>query len=164
MHIAISTDAIPDGRRQSDRAYSHIPRLGVGALVVKRNAVLLVRRKFPPAQGQWSLPGGLVEWGETCEQAVKREVAEECGLIIKPLRLLEALDFIERDEKGDVRFHYVLLDYLAKALSEHLVPGSDVEEVQWFPIQSFLEIELPEITRSFLKRHFEEILTQATRS
>jgi mutator protein MutT len=150
-------------RSQTERAYSHIPRLGVGAVVVKDNSILLVRRKNPPAQGQWSLPGGLVEWGETCEQAVKREVIEECGLAIAPIKLLEMIDFIDRDDAGAVRFHYVLLDYLAIVTSGRASPGSDVDAVLWVPINRLQELALPELTRSFLERHHHELVTQSAR-
>lgn len=96
--------------------------------------VLLVRRGRPPAQGKWSIPGGLVNLGETTEAAAIREVEEECGLKVRLLGLAGVVDRITRDAQGRVRYHYVLVDYAAVPESGTARAGSDAAEVRWVPI------------------------------
>jgi len=90
---------------------------------------VLVRRRFEPLAGQWSLPGGKVEAGETLEAATAREIAEETGLLVEVGPLVEVLDRIFRDDDGRVRFHYVLIDYLCRAQGGLVGAGSDVSDV-----------------------------------
>ena len=114
-----------------DRTYPDRPLLGVGAIIVQADRVLLVRRAHPPLQGEWSIPGGLVETGETTKEAVIREVREETGLHIEPVRLVEVFERILRDRDSRVQYHFVLIDYLCRPVSGEAQPGSDVTEVQW---------------------------------
>ncbi len=116
------------------REYPEAPRVGVGAVVLKDGQVLLVRRDRPPAQGKWSIPGGLVNLGETTEAAAMREVAEECGLTVRLLGLAGVVDRVIRDSDGRIRYHYVLVDYAAAPVSGDLRPGSDAAEARWVPI------------------------------
>src|SRR5919109_4468475 len=95
------------------REYPAAPLLGVGALVIDGRRVLLVQRGRPPAVGKWSIPGGLVDVGESVEAAVRREVAEECGLRVRLHGLVGFVDRILHDADGRVQYHYVLLDFLA---------------------------------------------------
>ena len=95
------------------REYPPCPRVGVGAVVLHEGRVLLVQRGRPPAFGKWSLPGGLVDLGETTSAAVRREVMEECGIKVRLAGVAGVVDRITRDETGRVRYHYVLIDYLA---------------------------------------------------
>ena len=88
--------------------------MGVGAVVWRGGEVLLERRGQPPAQGSWSLPGGLVDVGETLEQAVRREVREECSIEVEVGPLLGVFEPIVRDDDGRIRYHYVVIDYLAR--------------------------------------------------
>jgi 8-oxo-dGTP diphosphatase len=113
------------------RQYPQHPLPGVGALIIKTEEILLVRRANPPLQGQWSLPGGLVETGETTRQAIVREVREECGLEVEPLKLVEVFERILRDAQGRVEYHFVLIDYLCRIVSGEAHAGSDVGEVRW---------------------------------
>ena len=103
----------------------------MGAIIVQADRVLLVRRAHPPLQGEWSIPGGLVETGETTKEAVIREVREETGLEIEPVRLVEVFERILRDQDSRVQYHFVLIDYLCRPISGEAQPGSDVTEVQW---------------------------------
>src|SRR5215204_2107248 len=112
-----------------ERDYPARPFVGVGAVVVQDGCVLLVRRRQPPLAGEWSLPGGAVELGETLEQAVIREVFEETGLHVRVGPVVEVLDRIEHDAAGRVRYHYALVDYLCWPDAGTLAAGSDVEEV-----------------------------------
>jgi 8-oxo-dGTP diphosphatase len=112
------------------REFPAAPLAGVGAVVVHCGRVLLVRRATEPARGQWSIPGGLVELGESLKEAVVREVREETGLIVEPVELIELLDRIYRDD-GRVRYHYVIADYLCRVTGGELRAGSDAAETRW---------------------------------
>ena len=104
--------------------------IGVGAVVVEQDRVLLVRRANPPLQGQWSLPGGLVELGESLRGALLRELEEETGLVVEPLELIELVDRIDRDDHR-VRYHYVLADYLCRVIGGSLRAATDADAVRW---------------------------------
>jgi len=107
------------------REYPVRPFVGVGAVVVQDGCVLLVRRRQPPLSGHWSLPGGVVELGETLEQAIARETFEETGLRVRVGPVVEVLDRIVHDAAGRVQYHYVLVDYLCWPEGGTLVAGSD---------------------------------------
>ena len=110
------------------REYPERPIVGVGAVIVQDGRVVLVRRRFEPLQGQWSLPGGGVEVGETLEVAVAREMLEETGLRVEVGPVIEVFDRITRDPDGRVRYHYVLVDYLCRPVGGELRAGSDVDD------------------------------------
>ena len=112
------------------REYPDAPLLGVGAVIVDHGRVLLVRRGGEPLKGRWSLPGGVLELGESLTEGVVREIREETGLLVEPVELIELLDRIHRD--GDrVRFHYVLADYLCRVAGGELAAASDADAVRW---------------------------------
>jgi 8-oxo-dGTP diphosphatase len=112
------------------REFPETPLVGVGAVVVENGRVLLVKRGAEPLKGQWSLPGGLIELGESLSEAVIREVREETGLTVEPIELIELLDRIHRYEER-VRYHYVIADYLCRPLSGELRAASDADAVRW---------------------------------
>jgi ADP-ribose pyrophosphatase YjhB (NUDIX family) len=116
------------------REYPVVPRIGVGAVVLDGARVLLVRRGKAPAHGKWSLPGGLVELGETTREAVRREIAEECGLQIRVGEVAGVLDRVIRDGEGRIRYHWVLVDYVAFPESGTLCAASDADEAQWVEV------------------------------
>lgn len=120
------------------REYPSAPIAGVGAVVIDRGYVLLVRRGHEPLLGQWSVPGGAVELGETLEEAIVREVKEETGLTVQPVSILTALDRIERDSAGSIRFHYVLVDFLCEVSAPGTIPRAttDVSDARWVPFES----------------------------
>lgn len=116
------------------REYPQAPLVGVSAVVVDHGRVLLARRGHEPLKGEWSLPGGALELGETLEQGVVREVREECGLAVIPQALVEVLDRIVRDQDGRVRYHYVLVDFLCRpagSAEPALAAASDCLEACW---------------------------------
>lgn len=113
------------------REYPDSPRVGVGVIVWRGGRMLLVRRARPPSEGEWSLPGGAQELGETLFQAAAREVAEETGMAVEPVAVLTAVDGIDRDAGGRVRFHYTLIDVVAEWRSGEPVPADDVAAVRW---------------------------------
>ena len=112
------------------REFPQSPLVGVGAVVVHEGRVLLVRRGSEPLKGHWTLPGGVLEVGETIAAGVAREVREETGLLVEPLELVELLDRIHR-EAGRVRYHYVIADYLCRVTGGELRAASDADAVRW---------------------------------
>ena len=112
------------------REFPLSPLVGVGGIVVYENKVLLVRRGTEPLKGQWSIPGGLIDVGETMREAVMREVREETGLEVEPVELIELLDRIHREDER-VRYHYVIADYLCWVTGGTLQAASDADAVRW---------------------------------
>ncbi len=112
------------------REFPEMPLVGAGAVVVKDGRVLLVQRGHEPLKGQWSLPGGLLEIGESLHAGVVREVREETGLSVEPVELIELLDRIHREGER-VKFHYVIADYLCRVTGGALAAASDAAGVRW---------------------------------
>ena len=117
------------GREFPDR-----PVVGVGAVVWRGDQVLLIRRGRPPRAGQWSLPGGAQQLGETLREAITREVREETGLELVDLRLLTTVDLVDREPDGRVRYHYTLVDFTADAPLGEPVAGDDAAAAAWFAL------------------------------
>lgn len=113
------------------REYPERPIIGVGAVIIEGGRVLLIKRGQAPLKGEWSLPGGAVELGETLEEAVCREVLEETGLVVETVDIVKALDRISRDADGRVRYHYVLIDFLCRVAGGELACASDALEARW---------------------------------
>jgi ADP-ribose pyrophosphatase YjhB (NUDIX family) len=125
------------------RSYPAQPLIGVGAVVWHRGRVLLARRARPPRVGQWSIPGGLLEPGETVEAAIRREVLEETGVTIGAVHHVDTVDLVERDAAGAVRTHYVLIDGTALALDERLRPDpEEVLEAAWHEPAGLASLQL----------------------
>jgi 8-oxo-dGTP diphosphatase len=118
------------------REYPESPLVGVGAVIVDDRQdnprVLLIRRGQPPLLGEWSLPGGVLECGETLREAVAREAREETGLAIETGEMLGVYERVIRDDEGRVRYHYVLIDFLCRPVGGALKAGSDAADVRWF--------------------------------
>src|SRR5581483_11415540 len=112
--------------------FPEVPLVGVGSIIIEDERVVLVKRAHPPIQGQWSIPGGVLEVGELVREAAIREAREETGLIIEPGELLGVYDRILRDAERRVQYHYVLIDFLCRALGGELLAASDAAEVRWF--------------------------------
>ncbi len=124
------------------REYPARPLVGIGIVVLRDDAVLLVRRGRPPAEGAWSLPGGAQELGETAESAARRELAEETGLTVGALRLAAHVDSIHRDTQGRVQFHYTILDFTARYDGGTARAGGDVTAVAWAAFNRFDDFDL----------------------
>jgi len=112
------------------REFPEAPRIGIGAVIVHQGGVLLVQRGREPLKGHWSLPGGLVELGESLQTAVIREIEEETGLLVEPVELIELLDRIHREGER-IRYHYVIADYLCRVVGGALKAASDADAVRW---------------------------------
>jgi len=134
------------------REYPSAPLVGVGAIIVDRGRILLVERGRAPARGKWSIPGGLVEVGEPAETAVRREVREECGLEVRVRGLVGFVDRIVRDDAGHVRYHYVLLDFLATTAEGSATPGSDARALRWVAPEELASVDVTEGLDSMIRR------------
>jgi len=142
------------------REYPEAPIVGVGAVVIDGTKVLLVRRGNEPLKGEWSLPGGAVELGETLQQGVVREVLEETGLVVVPAGIVEVLDRITQDEilqdgaSGRIRYHYVLIDFVCHVTGGGLREGSDADEVRWVAHEELGAYRLAPLTVLVIEKGF----------
>ncbi len=137
------------------RSYPSAPLVGVGVITFNsENKVLLVKRGNEPSKGLWSLPGGLVELGERVREAGVREVKEECNIDIEPEDVISVVDLILEDSEGKVKYHYILIDYLARYIGGEIEPQSDVVDADWFSYDELEELNIPEVTRNVLEKAF----------
>lgn len=116
----------------TSREYPDRPWIGIGCIVFRGEEVLLVKRGKPPRLGEWSIPGGAQELGETAEETARRELREEAGVEVGPLAVAVVVDAITRDEDGRARFHYTIVDFCAEWVSGEPRPGGDVTEARFF--------------------------------
>jgi 8-oxo-dGTP diphosphatase len=131
------------------RAYPTRPWVGVGVIVFRGEEVLLVRRGRPPRLGEWSIPGGAQRLGETAEEAARRELREETGIEVGPLRLAAVVDAITRDDAGRPRFHYTIVDFCALWRAGEPRAGGDASAAGWFPPEALPALGLwPEALRA----------------
>jgi mutator protein MutT len=137
------------------REFPEAPIVGVGAVVIDGTKVLLVRRANEPLKGEWSLPGGALEVGETLQQGVVREVLEETGVTVAPAGIVEILDRIVRDEEsGRVRYHYVLIDFVCRVTGGSPRVGSDADEVRWVDRAVLNEFAVAPVTVRVIEKAF----------
>jgi ADP-ribose pyrophosphatase YjhB (NUDIX family) len=134
------------------REYPDYARVGVGAVVLDKGRVLLVRRAGRPSTGKWSLPGGLVELGETTIEAVRRELMEECAADIEVVDVAGVITRVVRDAEGRIRYHYVLIDYLAFVRSDAICAGSDAGEAQWVEIDRVRDLDVTDGLMDMIER------------
>lgn len=138
------------------REYPEVPLVGVGAIIVETDRVLLVKRGHPPLLGKWSIPGGVLEVGETLHQAAIREAREETGLDVLPQALLGVFDRLMPDDAGKTLYHYVLIDFLCRRESGELLAGGDADEVRWFSRDEVARLSLPAETVEVVRLGFEK--------
>jgi 8-oxo-dGTP diphosphatase len=148
------------------REYPDNPLVGVGAVIVQENRVLLIRRGQPPLLGEWSLPGGVLECGETLREAVIREAREETGLTVETGEMLGVYERIirseERSEDGRVRYHYVLIDFLCRRVSGNLKAASDAADVRWFAPEELGALKLRPDTNEVIAKGLKRAMEAAT--
>ena len=138
------------------REYPDSPLVGVGAIIIERGRVVLVKRGHAPLAGEWSIPGGALEVGETLREAVVREVLEETGIAIEPSDLLGVYDRVLRDKEGRTIYHYVLIDFLCRRLDGEPRASGDAEEARWFTKQEVGQLPLPPDTQDVIRKGFEK--------
>jgi len=145
------------------RDYPDRPFLGVGAVIIDGNRVLLVRRANPPLQGEWSIPGGLVETGETTRDSIVREVLEETALHVEVAALVEVFERILRDGESRVQYHYVLLDYRCRVINGQAQAGSDVSEVRWATLDELEVLSVAPETCAVIRKAFDSAAEKSAR-
>jgi len=139
---------------ESDRIYPKRPIVAVGALIYDESErkILLIKRANPPGRGKFSIPGGLVELGENIIDAVKREVREEVNIDCEVIGVISISNLVVRDREGNVRWHYVIIDFLVKPKSKSVKPQSDALEAVWVPIDEAMNLTLTSATRRLLEK------------
>lgn len=137
------------------REYPEHPIVGVAAVVLRAGQVLLVQRGREPARGLWGLPGGMLELGETVAEGVRREVWEECGVEIEVGPLVGVFEPMQRDDAGRLRYHYVVLDYLARYVGGELQAADDADDARWVSPAELEGLPMLVETREMIKRVLE---------
>jgi len=128
------------------REYPDRPLVGVGAIIVDSGRVALIKRGHPPLLGEWSIPGGMLELGETLRQGAEREALEETGLVVRTSELLGVFDRVVPDEQQRTVYHYVLIDFLCEKVSGDLHASGDAIEACWFTLAELEKLSLAKDT------------------
>lgn len=136
------------------REYPQQPLIGVGAIIIADGCVALVKRGKPPLLGEWSIPGGMLELGETLRQGAEREAVEETGLIVRATELLGVFERIVPDADQRTSYHYVLIDFLCEVVSGEMRAGGDASDAGWFTPEEVSVMPLPEDTADVIRLAF----------
>jgi len=142
------------------RTYPDRPLVGVGAVIIANGRALIVQRASEPRRGEWTVPGGLLELGETLRAAVEREVLEETGLTVKAGPVLDVFDSIYPDAAGRTEYHYVLIDFLCELISGDLKPATDISAARWITLADLDTTPLIGSTTEVMRRGFDVVQKQ----
>src|SRR6266446_6840981 len=134
------------------RDYPEQPLVGVGAIIVDAGRIALVERGHPPLLGEWSIPGGMVELGETLRQGAERETLEETGLVVRATELLGVFDRVVLDNEKRCQYHYVLIDFLCEPISGDLHAAGDAADARWFTLEGVNKLALPQDTANVIRQ------------
>ena len=138
------------------REYPAAPVVGVGAVIVRDGRALIVRRGYEPRKGEWSIPGGLLQLGESLAEGARREVLEETGLEVDMGPMIETFDRVHRDADGRIRYHFVIVDFVCWSSTGEPVAGSDAEAVAW--------VTADDIDRYVVSAHAKAVLLKGLRT
>jgi ADP-ribose pyrophosphatase YjhB (NUDIX family) len=144
-------DAEESGTVTVQREHPKQPLIGVGALIVENGRVVLIKRGKAPLLGEWSIPGGMLELGETLRQGAEREAMEETGLVVRATELLGVFDRVVPDADGKIVYHYVLIDFLCERISGDLHAGADAADAKWFTPEEVAKLPLAEDTAGVVR-------------
>jgi 8-oxo-dGTP diphosphatase len=136
------------------REYPASPVVGVGGVVIHEGRALLIKRGGPPLEGQWSIPGGTLELGESIQEGVRRELLEETGIEVRVGGLIEVFDRIFRDAAGNIQYHFVIVDYLCEKISGEAKPASDVTDTAWVREEDLWNYKLTEAATRVIRKAF----------
>lgn len=132
------------------------PRPTAGVVCIRGGEILLIKRGNPPRQGQWSLPGGRIEWGETSEAAALRELREETGVDAELLGLIDVVDGVMTSrETGEITRHYIMIDYAARWIAGEVVAGDDAADARFFTLEEAMAVVEWEETRRVIQEGFD---------
>jgi ADP-ribose pyrophosphatase len=137
-----------------DQLGTQNPQVAIGAVVIRDGRVLLVKRKNPPSQNLWAIPGGRVKAGEPLIDAVKREILEETGINVKVGQVVHVFDLIESNKSKDKLIHYVIIDYKAEYISGEIKAGDDALDVRWVSGDEIDQIPINDTSLKLLKDKF----------
>ena len=138
---------------KNSRWYPNHPWVGVGVVVLRDGQLLMIKRGKDPYKGQWSIPGGAVELGETLYEAAERETFEESAVNVKIERVLDTVDEIFRDEKGRIKYHFIDIDVCGKYNSGEATAKTDAAECRWVDLNEIEKMDIPSNLRDMLKRN-----------
>ena len=148
------------GEKENDRVnreYPTRPLIGTGALILQDGKLLLIKRGGQPGQGKWSVPGGLVELGETVQNTLIREAKEEVGLDVEAIKLIDVCDSVTSDENGCIQYHFVIVEFLVRIVGGDLKPGGDALEAKWIALDEVEKCNLANTFRRFFEKHRDEL-------
>lgn len=134
------------------REYPEHPLVGVAAVVLRNEQVLLVQRGREPGKGSWGLPGGLLELGESLAEGARREVLEECGLEIEVGPVVDIFEPILRDETGRLRYHYVVVDLLGRYTGGELRAADDADDARWVGLEELDSLPMLPDTKAVIRK------------
>ncbi len=138
-------------QKKRNNAYPPVPRVGVGAIVIHEGRILLVKRGIEPSRGLWAIPGGTLELGETMQECAAREILEETGITIKVGKCVYVFDFLERDDSGKIKFHFVVVDFAGQYLSGEPKGSDDAEDARWLKPEELNSLPVAKNTLAALK-------------
>ena len=139
------------------RLYPNQPIVGVGAVIICNGKILLEKRKGEPGRGKWTIPGGLVELGESAEQTVIREVREETNLEVEKPELIDVVNNISLGENGKIKYHFVIVDYFVKLKGGTLKAADDAAELRWVTFDDVENYDLTKSFREFFQRNYQKL-------
>ncbi|HLN88975.1 MAG TPA: NUDIX hydrolase [Candidatus Binatia bacterium] len=139
------------------RLYPDQPVVGIGVVIIADSKIVLIKRGNEPSRGKWTIPGGLVELGETVENAVIREAKEETGLAVENPVLIDVVGNVDLDEHGKIKYHYVIIDYLVHVKGGEIGAASDAAELRWIPFDEVEKYDLTASFRVFFKQNREKL-------